>query len=296
MELKPIFMRTKEEIAHIFPAGSLQREQALKALEHSFSMYDYNGNHKPHPYEKENLLEVISRRDMYVVDTNSDWKRECEGHPDKAFILSPPLARENPNTIDLILDKARCRRGNIFSVGVYAQIERVLIDKIDEHYRYCFDIDRLSEASRGKGPTVATEKAKIWNHIEQDKSEIRPIIEAEKASDLPPPEQLQIKINVFKSEIKRLLPECRHNVHKSRKMAILCYSTLLMEDDQPRKDEGTRFEFDCPQYENVFNDMYIVLGAIYLGAFIMTIDRKLTQMASYAGVKCSHVAQRVKPT
>jgi hypothetical protein len=96
METKPFFMRTKREIEQILPADSAQREQALKSLEHSFSLYDYAGNHKPHPYEKENLLELIGRREMYVVDNNSPWQSECKSHLDKAFIISAALSREQP--------------------------------------------------------------------------------------------------------------------------------------------------------------------------------------------------------
>ena len=80
------------------------------------------------------------------------------------------------------------------------------------------------------------------------------------------------------------------------KLVNLCYLTLLMEDTQPKKDEGPRYEFDLPKYEHVFGDMYVVQTAIYLRASILTRDAKQTQMASYADIKCYHVprAKRVE--
>jgi hypothetical protein len=54
-------------------------------------------------------------------------------------------------------------------------------------------------------------------------------------------------------------------------------------------DVGIRKEFDLPNYENVFGDMYILLTALYLKANILTRDSALSRMASYADVKCYHV-------
>src|ERR1051326_9641619 len=45
---------------------------------------------------------------------------------------------------------------------------------------------------------------------------------------------------------------------------------------------------------HVFGDMHIAGLAIFLGASILTRDRKLTQMAGYAGVKCFHVPRTVQ--
>jgi hypothetical protein len=121
MTYTPFTTMPKQVVESILPTLPPQdREQALNALQHSCSFYDEVGNHLPHDYEKENLLEVIDQRDTYIIDNSSEWRKECllpENH-DKAFIISPSLSRENPNTKDLILDKTRCRLGNIFSVGI----------------------------------------------------------------------------------------------------------------------------------------------------------------------------------
>jgi len=103
---------TKEQVEEILAKSTPQdRERIQKMLQHSCSVYDFVGNHLPHPYEKENLLEIIGKRDTYVVDTNSEWKRACreQVHKAKAFIITPALSREQTYTKDLILDKARPR-------------------------------------------------------------------------------------------------------------------------------------------------------------------------------------------
>ena len=68
---------TKQDVERILPMLSPEdRKQAIKCLEHSCSFYDEFGNHIPHDYEKENLLELITQRDCYVIDTNSSWHDE----------------------------------------------------------------------------------------------------------------------------------------------------------------------------------------------------------------------------
>ena len=291
-------MPKKEVERHLAMMSPPDREQALNALDHSCSMYDALGNHLPHDYEKENLLEVIGKRDAYLIDNSSEWRKHCllPENRDKAFIISPSLSRENPNTKELILDKVRCKLGTIFSVGILPKRGGnfcILVDRLDEHFRYTFDNAKLTEASKGKGPTVAKQREEIWRMIENEKREIRPLIEAQRAADLPPPERIRVKIETFKSEIKRLAPECKHNIYKAKELVALCYATLLMEDSQPKRDEGPRYEFDLPEYEHVFGDMYVVQGAIYLRANILTRDGPQTQMASYADIKCYHVPRHL---
>ncbi len=221
MATKPFFMMSKEEIEKLLPKDSKGREQALKALEHSFSMYDYVGNHKPHAYEKENLLDMISQRDTYVNDSNSDWKKASKEHPDKAFIISPALSRENSNTKDLILEANRAKLGNLFSVGIDTSLKCVLVDRIDEPFRYVFDMAKLNEASKGKGPTVAKQKQEISKTIEHEKTMVRnhlalaflvlggfnsPIVSAfvasGKAADLPSPDKIPGVIGMLKADIQ----------------------------------------------------------------------------------------------
>lgn len=293
---------TRKQVDNILAKLSPQeQERILKILEHSCSMYDFSGKHIPHEFEKENLLDVISQREIYVVDSNSDWKKECKENLGKAFIISPALSRENPNTKDLILEASRCKLGNIFSVGIDANLNCILVDKIDEPFHYAFDNPKITEASRGKGETVAKQKAEIWGQIEEEKKRFRfeifvatldlgsitlPFNNSGKACDLPSPDAMQNAIDRSKNNVKRRLSECKYNVKKSKRVVELCYVTLLLEDAEPK---GIRSEFDEPRYEHVFGDMYILQMAVYLGANIMTKDKKLEKMASYTGIKCCHV-------
>src|SRR4051812_33738792 len=97
---KPAFLMTMEEIDRCYPKDCAERQQALKARNHSFAMYDFNCKSIPHPNSKENLLEIIGKRETYIVDNNSDWKNECLAgtNKEKAFVIPPALAREDPNT------------------------------------------------------------------------------------------------------------------------------------------------------------------------------------------------------
>jgi hypothetical protein len=297
MEAKPFFMRTREEIEQILPADSAQREQALKSLEHSFSLYDYDGNHKPHPYEKENLLEVIGRREMYVVDNNSPWQSECKSHLDKAFIISAALSREHPSTKALILDATRSELGNLFAFGCYANVARVHIDRIDSSFGHVFDMRKLEKASDKSGEAFAKQKAQEKINNEHDKTAIQNHLWLEllfaasrgiktdfmlsgKASDLPNRDSIHEIISRIQADIQRRLPTCKHNLKNTKNVVERCYAKLLLEDRKTRND------FDRPDYDNVFGDMYIVSAAIYLGANLLTADNGLKQMASYAGIKC----------
>src|SRR5258707_15866196 len=139
-------------------------------------MYDKFESPVRPPNEKKTWLEVIKKREDYVIDNSSKGKKKCllPENRNKDFIISPPLSRENPNTKDLILDKARCKLGNIFSVGILPTKDgpRVLVDRMDEHFQYAFDNPKLTEASRGKGPVVAKQKADICPMIEREKTVI----------------------------------------------------------------------------------------------------------------------------
>lgn len=306
MGMVPFFTMSRKEIdALIAKSCPEEGKRIRKILEHSQSRYDFSGKHIPHEFEKENVLEVLSKLDAYVIDTNSEWKKECKAHPEKAFVMSPSLSRENENTRELILDIRRAKLGNIFSVGIDMRIKSVIVERIDEPFRHAFDIPKLSEASRGKGDALTRQKAQNWKTIEIEKRLIidhiglaflfaeilnSPFLnayrESDKASDLPAPDKVPKVMELLKSDIKRRLPQCRYDIGKSKIAAEACYATLLMEEKQ------IRAEFDEPNYAHVFGDMYIVQTALYLNAKILTKDKPLTKMAGYAGIECCHVPKK----
>jgi hypothetical protein len=301
---KPFIVMTREQVERIIAESPPQEQERIKnMLRHSCSFYDFSGKHLPHQYEQENLLDVIGRRDAYIVDTNSEWKRESKNHLDKAFVITPSLSREHSNTKELILDEARCQQGNIFSVGIIPQQKYIMVDRIDIFFRHCFDDFKLSQASKGKGEIFASERNAQLQRLESEKQQVRFQVGLEllfsvnagqpsvsktfwttgKARDLPSPDEMKYATNGLKIKIKQLFSQCRHNVNKSKALVEMCHRTLLLED------KVIRAEFDDPKKENVFGDMYILFGAVYLGASIMTRDGRLTIMAGYAGINCCHV-------
>jgi hypothetical protein len=309
MAIKSFITMTKEQVEEILAKSTPQdRERIQKMLKHSCSMYDFTGSHLPHPYEKENLLETISKRDTYVVDTNSEWKKESKSHLDKAFIITPALSREQMNTEELILNETRSQQGNIFSVGIIPSHNipnegYILIDRMDSHFQYCFDDAKLSRASKGKGEIFAKQRTTHRQQTEYEKEQIRFQVGLEllfsvnssqppasktfwttgKACDLPPPDELKYVVDKLKNNIRQNYPACKHNVNKSKTLVEMCHRALLLEDTRIRQ------EFDDPTKENVFGDMYILFAAIYLEAKIMTKDVRLAKMAEYAGMKWRHV-------
>jgi hypothetical protein len=291
---------TKEEIEQMLPADSAERERVIKSMEHSFSLYDFEGNHTPHAHEKENLLGVIDGREKYIVDNNSRWKNECKAHLDKAFILTSALSREDENTKSLVLDPERNALGNIFAVGVYLNIARVHVDRIDAPFAYWFDMEKLEDGMDKSGEAFARQKAQRRINNENDKTAIRNHIGVElllanglattplevdfmqtgRASDLPNPDSIGQVISRFQSNIDRRLPKCKHNLKETKNAIERCYAKLLL------TDRKTRHAFDKPDYDNVFGDMYIVSMAMLLGARILTEDAGLKKMASFAGIQC----------
>ena len=313
VQLLPPFMLTRDEIDRLLPAGSADKEQAIKCLEHSYSMFDEYGRHIPHIKEKENLFDVLNRRDTYIVDTNSQSKAVYQQYPDKAFVYSATLSREEKQPTGLILDDKTCKVGNVFIVGGEPSLGRVFAHKLDEHYRYLYDMTKFKrDCKNGEFAKSQTESATAINTVNkkrlhdeigislflEDALTQSPIgtdfINSGVSADLPPAEKLKKTIESFKRGIKNRLPLAKHNIKKSIRVAELCYCTLLMEDNQARTDSGARFEFDLADYPNLFGDMYITQTAVYLGARILTKDNGVFKMASYASIECHNVPQPAK--
>ena len=276
------------------PQDPQQRALFMKACEHSISRYDVYGNHKPLPFEKENLLQVIDQKKTFVVDNNSAWQRECKAHPDKAFIICAALSREQPNTEKLILSAALNTLGNLFTVGYYPPSGFVHIDRVDEPYVYAFNQSTLSKTNDNNDPISIRLKAMDKLSIEHDKQRIRDYLSQTlaqdnslnsrfnhtgKANDLPTPNQVQNVLGRLKDYIKTLLPQCKYNFEHSTDVANYCYTALLL------AKRPIRNEFDLPDYPNVFGDLTILGIAIYLQAHILTHDDNLKRMAEFADIK-----------
>lgn len=311
--LSEMYDKARNHFFGTLPAGSPEMEQAIKCLDHSYSMYDDYGKHIQHIKEKENLFEVLDQRDTYIVDTNSQSKKVYQQFPDKAFVYSSTLSREEREPTGLILDNKTCKVGNVFIVRGEPRLGRVFAHRLDEHYRHLYDmVNFRRDCKNGKFSKSQTEAAAIINTVNKKRlhNEIgislfledaltqSPIgtdfINSGVSADLPPAEKLKKTIESFKRGIKNRFPQSKHHVKKSIRVAELCYCTLMMEDNQPRTDSGARFEFDLSDYPNLFGDMYIIQAAVYLGARILTKDNGVFKMASYANIECHNVPQPAK--
>jgi predicted nucleic acid-binding protein len=109
---------------------------------------------------------------------------------------------------------------------------------------------------------------------------------------VPTPDNIQKAIVLLRGDVKRRLPSCKYDVLESTTTAQLCYAILLIEDTDTNS-AGIRIQFDRLNYANVFGDMHILQMAIYLGAKVMTKDKKLERMANYANIKCDHTPQTI---
>ncbi len=236
---------------------------------------------------KDNLLELISQREAYVVDHSSAWKRICKEHPDKAFVINANLSREDLHTKQLILNEERNKAGNVFSVGMHPH-GFVLVDKLDEHFNHVFDMDKLEAISKNNGQT-ANEKETHTLRNEQMKETLRTITKnffglefpkSGKASDLPFPSQMQSAITAIEHKINEHLPKCKHHFDNAYIVSTLCYLKLLL------IDKVIRNEFDDPKKDNVFGDMDNLSTAVYLKCRLLTGDKRLAKMARYADLKC----------
>jgi len=303
VQLFPLFMLSRSEIEMSLRTGSPEMEQAIKCLDHSYSMYDYYGNHIPHIKEKINLINEIRNIETYILDNNSVRKTEIVKHSDKAFIISATVARENQNPKSLLFDGTFYKSKNVFVVGPLVNYGRVLIDRVDEEYQHVFDMQKFTEGSDKKSGAYAKDKRKNWIDSFVTKDEICtdifvPLLSPEtnqcgfmqttKAVELPRPDAIGNVIQKFKADIKKRLPDCKYKFNKSIVAARKCFCVSLLEN------KVVRNQYDDPDNANLFGDMQLLAIAIYLGAKIATEDKGLKKMAGYAEIKCASFSQ-IKP-
>ena len=300
IQLFPPFMLTQTEIERLLPVGSVEKEQAIKCLEHSYSMYDYYGNHIPHIKETENLIDEIRTRETYILDNNSIRKSEIVKHSDKAFIISATIGQENQNPKSLLFDETFYKSKNVFVIGPLVNFGRVLIERIDEAYQHVFDIKKFDEGLDKTSGLYAKDKRKNWIDNFVTKDEINTDIfvallspetnqcgfmQTMQAVQLPRPDTIGNVIQKFKDDIKRRLPDCKYKFNKSIVAARKCFCVSLLEN------KVVRNQYDDPNNANLFGDMRLLAIAIYLGAKIATEDKGLKKMAGYAEIKCDSFSQ-----
>jgi hypothetical protein len=298
MAMTPIFLWTRNEIMRFFPAGSAQQEQALKSIEHSFTLLDLYGEHIPHINEKENLLTELQKRDVYVVDTNSASQKLFAEHPHKAFVIGSTLARELTGSEKFIFDESYYKQGNLFEVGVIPSWGRVIIDRLDEPYKHAFDPQKFKEGL-DKTSTLFSQQVRqhaINNYFGKDEiltflsveclslQNTSKFLQTQKICDLPSPYEMRNVTAKLISDAKTRVPAAKYKLYKSIVAARRVYIALLL------KDKTEREKFDDQNYHNILGDMQVVTAAIFLGAKIVTEDKRLRTMATeHAGIECRSI-------
>jgi hypothetical protein len=268
---------------------SLSEEERTAFRSHAFSRYTLAGQHLPHPYETDDLLAVLGHRECYVVDTNSNWKAESRKpeNREKAFILPRTLSDEEADIKGLFFGpKVETTNNNLFILGVdHTEDEPVIaIERLDRFYRSIMDESSLLEESRPRGLRTDAKflnRERRWMEIiQQEKQAILLILGVRDISKLAMPKDMSEKRTQLLAFIRREAPKCRADFVRSIGVARHCYALLLIEDRQ------IRTEFSKPDYRNVLGDTFVLHNALFLQAKILSGDKPLKRMASYAGRPC----------
>ncbi len=273
--------------------NTLTEEARRTIAEHAVSFCKLDGEYLPMPHEKENLFEVVSQRERYVVDTNSNWQAESARpeNRDKAFILGQTIIDEQDNMRGLLFGpKVKLHNRNIFVLSVFHASDPsignvMMLERLDAHYASVFDETSLREGSK---PRKERKDAKSLEYQRQFKAGVeheRQVIllllgKIKEISELPVPKELKPMRARFLAFIRKESPECSGDYLRAVGVARYCYALLLAE---VRK---MRTEFSKRDYLNVFGDTRIIQNALFLQAEILSGDRPLKRMASYAGLNC----------
>jgi hypothetical protein len=274
-----------------FLASLSDDEKAEVAMQrkHAFSVYSINGDHYPHADEREELLYVLSNRECYVVDSNSDWQKEAAKpeNKEKAFVIGRTVTDEQWNRKAVFFGKqVNITNNNLFILAPEdIRCERVIcLHRLDEYYRCILDEQSLTDESRPIEQRESDISFKLWQKdrfesIEQEKRAILLLLGLRDISDLKQPKDLSKERGQVFSFVQAAAPRSMGHYRRAVEIARHCYLLLLIE----RRD--IRTAFSNPDDINVLNDTFLLQNAVFLGAGIMTHDRALKRMARYAGLK-----------
>ncbi len=97
------------------------RERIRQFAKHSVSCYKVTGEHLFHPFDSENLLEVLLNMERYLIDSNVPASIRDATKPanrDKAFIIGYTFMDEQDNLDNAVLRHDNCNN-NLFGFGIY---------------------------------------------------------------------------------------------------------------------------------------------------------------------------------
>jgi hypothetical protein len=231
--------------------------------------------------------------ERYVVDTNSNWQAESAKpeNRDKAFILGKTISDEQDNLQGLLFGpRVKIHNNNIFLLGVFQTGSRsngdfVMLERLDQYFRLVFEPSSLLQGSKPKKERTDKKSLEYEKQFKAGVEHERKVVllllgKIKKISELPPPQELEQKRAQFLAFIQKESSACSGNYLKAVGVARHCYALLLMEK------RSIRTEFSKEENLNVFGDTRIIQNALFMQAKILSGDKPLKRMATYANLEC----------
>ncbi|HEY5298581.1 MAG TPA: hypothetical protein VIK59_11730 [Verrucomicrobiae bacterium] len=261
--------------------------QNQKMLKHSFSLYTLTGEAVFHPFCREDLFDVITGMERYVVDNSRDWKKESRKleNASKIFIVGRTVSEETENLKSVFHgDKVDVSNNNIFNFSLNDLLygkTLVWIERVDKAFLSVIDLQKLQEetkpfAKRTDESFIRWRKERLVG-IERTKRKILDILDVDKIADLAPRDELSELEMRLSDYIQTNSSHCFCHWINSAMVAECCYALLLV------RDRKIRNEFANPDYLNVFGDTMLVHNALYFRSKIFSNDFAPKEMARYLG-------------
>jgi hypothetical protein len=275
--------------------NSLTKDEQRDFVGHAFTFCSLSGEIQQLE-GRENLFEVVAQMERYIVDTNSNWKTEATRteNRNKAFIIGKTIMDEQDNIAGLLFGpNTNIQNNNIFVMGIYRPRDsntepRILLERLDQYYRGVFNEESLLAASKSRRERRQQKDTEFLEYegqlaagVENEKQALLLLLgKLKDISELPLPDELKEKRLQFLAAIQREALNCSGDYLRAVNVARHCYALLLMEKLKMRT------EFAKPGYLNVFGDTAIIQNALFMRAEILSSDKPLKRMASYAGLGC----------
>ncbi len=266
-----------------------QRRLIQQSAPYPMSFHTFKGERVQPSFGKENMLDVLMRRERFVCDSNSSWKDEAGeiGNQAKAFIIGHTVLDE-PEDVqgNLFGKKVKFTNENIFffTIAPYQSGTCCLaIERYDSQFRKRFDpyeLKRVSQERIKKTDVRYLESEREHMSIVHDeKKKLLSFLNITDIENLPPVDvSEQMKSGIVR-DVRSAGPQCFRDYEFSMDTAMRCYAALLLERDDVGKK--TRIEFSDPNRRNVLGDVILFRDALWFKARILSNDRAVARMADY---------------
>jgi hypothetical protein len=272
--------------------SEVERQMLHKSAPHSLSFYNFNGEHMQPSFGKENLLDLLMKRERFVCDSNSAWKDEAGniGNKSKAFVIGHTVLDESEDVHgNLFGKKVKFTNENIFffTIVPYQGVTGCLaIERYDVQFLKRFDPDALKRVSRDRvqksDVKYLESERQLMDQVRSEKENMLSFLEMTDIAHLPPIEATERQKAGIVEYVRSIGPKCCGDFRLSMNIAGLCYTALLLERDEVGKK--TRNEFSDVNRRNVLGDVLLFRDALWLRARILSNDAAVRRMAEYIGI------------